>query len=317
MDVPIKRILVKTQQQGKHENETLSSSSSSSSSPLVTGVNSYNIGRPLMQMVHYIWTYCRVVEQVGGETPPGGTTNVDMVLPTGAMGNIAGGYIAKQMGIPIGLLCSGVNANDITHRVMSTGQFHKSEMKRTLSEAINVQIPYNFERLLYFLTDRNHELVKQWMTTIDTTSKLDLDASWLLKLQAEFKSARVSDEEMCETIRKLHKEYGYLLDPHGAVAMTAAEKLGYKINNDNTTPVAILATASPCKFQQAVTVAIGKEGWDEYFATSFPPKALETWKMEETDPIVYEVMEGETLEKAQKRWETTCDEIMEKLREEK
>jgi threonine synthase len=53
----------------------------------------------------------------------------------------AGGYMAKLMGVPIGMLCAGVNANDITHRAFQTGKFHKSsDMKKTLSDAINVQI---------------------------------------------------------------------------------------------------------------------------------------------------------------------------------
>lgn len=64
-----------------------------------------------------------------------------IVLPTGAMGNIVGGYMAKQMGIPLGNLCAGTNINDITFRVLQSGKFYKSEqMERTLSEAINIQL---------------------------------------------------------------------------------------------------------------------------------------------------------------------------------
>lgn len=74
------------------------------------GINSYNIGRPLMQMIHFIWIYLRMAEELGlqlgdVESP------IDLVLPTGAMGNLTGGYMAKQMGIPIGMLCFGVNIN--------------------------------------------------------------------------------------------------------------------------------------------------------------------------------------------------------------
>ena len=36
---------------------------------------------------------------------------IDMVIPTGAMGNLTGGYMAKKMGVPIGRLCAGVNIN--------------------------------------------------------------------------------------------------------------------------------------------------------------------------------------------------------------
>jgi len=55
--------------------------------------------------------------------------------------SVKGGYIAKRMGVPIGVLCAGVNANDITHRTVQTGKFHKSDgMKKTLSDAINIQI---------------------------------------------------------------------------------------------------------------------------------------------------------------------------------
>jgi threonine synthase len=66
---------------------------------------------------------------------------VDIILPTGAMGNIAGGYMAKNMGVPIGKLCAGVNINDISHRVIDSGKFYKSErMEKTLSDAINIQV---------------------------------------------------------------------------------------------------------------------------------------------------------------------------------
>jgi len=57
------------------------------------------------------------------------------------MGNIAGGYMAKKMGLPIGKLCAGVNINDISHRVIESGKFYKSDkMEKTLSDAINIQV---------------------------------------------------------------------------------------------------------------------------------------------------------------------------------
>ncbi len=64
------------------------------------------------------------------------------------MGNIAGGYMAKKMGLPIGTLCAGVNINDITHRVIDGGKFHKSErMEKTLSDAINIQVVRTLDKM--------------------------------------------------------------------------------------------------------------------------------------------------------------------------
>ena len=56
MDAPIKRIL-----------QTSGGKSDGGEKQRVVGVNSYNIARPLMQMVHFVWTYLRVVEDLGIE----------------------------------------------------------------------------------------------------------------------------------------------------------------------------------------------------------------------------------------------------------
>ena len=84
-------------------------------------------------------------------------------------------------------------------------------MRPSLSDAINIQLPYNLERLLFYMTDQNHSLIKQWYQklesdTIDSDKEsggsFDLtiaaqddksDSSsattWLHKLQTEFRSA--------------------------------------------------------------------------------------------------------------------------------
>jgi threonine synthase len=141
-----------------------------------------------------IWTYLRVVEKLGITPGDKGErlrvsrdvislcetlkdfsraivkdNEIDIALPTGAMGNMAGGYMSKQMGVPIGKLCAGVNINgelrltkqsrlmesimkslkysttlaDITHRVIETGQFHKKKIQKTLSDAINIEVVSN------------------------------------------------------------------------------------------------------------------------------------------------------------------------------
>jgi threonine synthase len=98
MDRPIKNIMTKKQQQqsggsGSNTYGDVDGDDNSDNNILVCGVNSYNIGRPLMQMVHFIWTYLRVVEQIetkSNQKIDHGSFRLDVVIPTGAMGNIAG-----------------------------------------------------------------------------------------------------------------------------------------------------------------------------------------------------------------------------------
>jgi hypothetical protein len=60
MDAPIKSIMTDT-------------TFSQSDERLICGVNSYNIARPLMQMVHFIWAYLRVAESLHIEPGDPGT----------------------------------------------------------------------------------------------------------------------------------------------------------------------------------------------------------------------------------------------------
>jgi len=290
------------------DQHSYSSDSNDNTTRALCGVNSYNIGRPLMQMIQFFWAYLRVCYQLG-ITP--GETKVDIVIPTGAMGNIAGGYMAKKMGLPLGKLCAGTNINDITYRVIETGKFHRADkMEQTLSEAINIQVPYNFERILYFLTGQNDQLVRRWMTSMDATSKLDLEMIWHDRLQAEFSSARITDDEMCSTMLSVKEKYDFLLDPNTAVAFVATDKLRYHllIAKDTPSAVAIFATASPCKFQKAVTVALGEEGWKEYESTKFPQRARDFTDSREIPPTKFISLKGQNLEKVQKLWKqkTLC-----------
>jgi len=125
------------------------------------------------------------------------------------------------------------------------------------------------------------------MESVDTTCKLDLDATCLSRLQQDFLAARITDELMCETARHVYNTFNYTVDPHTAVAIAAAESLGYSLSEERETPVAVLSTASPCKFQKSVTVALGNEGWKEYVKNGFPESAKAVLERNEKEPVVY------------------------------
>eukprot|EP00931_Biecheleriopsis_adriatica_P093384 TRINITY_DN6712_c0_g1_i1.p1 TRINITY_DN6712_c0_g1~~TRINITY_DN6712_c0_g1_i1.p1 ORF type:complete len:449 (+),score=87.46 TRINITY_DN6712_c0_g1_i1:3-1349(+) len=163
------------------------------------GINSYNLGRPVAQLTHYFWSYFRALDRLGGDIG----MSVDIVLPSGALGNMTAAFMSRQMGLPIRRIVAGVNANDITHRTISRGEFHRSaHMEKTLSDAINIQVPYNMERIFYYITGEDASLVNSWMTEMESSGRLTLSSEWLQRLQAVFGSARVDDAAMCAATRR-------------------------------------------------------------------------------------------------------------------
>lgn len=234
-------------------------------------------------------------------------------------------YMAKKLGIPFGRMCAGVNVNDFTDRTFRTGLVKRADtMKPSLSDAINIQLPYNLERLLFYATGGDHEQVRNWYQKLeggDAKSRwFDLSETsqrWWNQLQAEFKSARVTDDELCVTIRRVLEDYGYWADPHTGVAFAAAEKLGYnnsQVNNNNkNTAVAIMATASPCKFQNVLTVALGPRQWNEYEREHFPSRGKDLDGKPEIPPVMYAAELGKTLEENQIVWEAKTRELIDQL----
>merc|ERR1719272_571649 len=59
----------------------------------ICSINSINWGRITAQSSYYIWSYLQMRPAVDGP--------VNFIIPTGALGNALGGFIAKKMGTPI------------------------------------------------------------------------------------------------------------------------------------------------------------------------------------------------------------------------
>ena len=208
-------------------------------------VNSINWARILAQIVYYFYAWFRVTNDI--------RERVSFVVPTGNFGNVLAGYYAKLMGLPIDKLIVGTNENDILHRFFSRGEYHSTEVKETLSPSMDIQISSNFERYLYDLTGNSSKQLQLWMDEFEQSGELTVESNLQKKAQQDFASARVDDEEILSIIRKFHQDHKYLLDPHSAVGVCAAEKIEIQ------TPVICLACAHPAKFSMAIRKALGTE----------------------------------------------------------
>lgn len=180
----------------------------------LTSANSINVARWLPQQFYYLLA----LKQWDGPPPIVG-------VPSGNFGNLAAGMLANKSGLPVEKFIAACNANDVVPEFFKTGNYAPKPSVSTLSNAMDVGDPSNFVRILEMFDD------PQLRETLEAVS--------------------ISDERTAETMRYVHKEYGYILDPHGAVAYAA---LADHLENRPNSRGFILETAHPVKFDSVETI---------------------------------------------------------------
>ena len=187
----------------------------------LTSANSINVARWLPQQFYYFYA----LQQWADDEPP------VVCVPSGNFGNICAGLLAAVSGLPIKHFIAACNSNDVFTRYLESGKFETREAVATISNAMDVGLPSNFVRILE-LFGHDYSRIKNFIS-----------------------SYRISDEETVNTIQKVFKNYGYTLDPHGAVGFAALEK--YLQQNAGQKGL-FLETAHPLKFSDVVEKAIGE-----------------------------------------------------------
>ncbi len=253
---------------------------------VLSSANSINFGRLAPQITYYFSAYCDLVSS--GEINMG--DNVNFVVPTGNFGNILAGYYAKKMGLPIDKLVCASNSNNVLTEFFASGNYSTMrEFFKTTSPSMDILISSNLERLIFEVSDRNSVVTAQRMENLKKLGNYCVDDSELEKLNEEFYAAFCDEEDCLATIADFYDEYGYVLDPHTAVAVKVAESFMEYTGNANAT--VILSTASPYKFTQSVLKAIsGKADKDAF-------RAAEKLSNETAMPIPTQILSLKTKEK--------------------
>ena len=193
----------------------------------LTSANSINISRLIPQSFYYAWATLQLKELYGWSEPL-------FSVPSGNYGNLTAGVMAKLMGFPIGHFIAASNANDSVTRFLEEGRYAPRPTITTLSTAMDVGNPSNFARLRYFYGNSH------------TTMGRDISG------------ISVSDEETLESIRSVFDRFGYIMDPHTAVAFRALEQYRSSGNHAGK-PGVVLSTAHPVKFLEAIRDALDQE----------------------------------------------------------
>ena len=214
----------------------------------LSSANSINISRLLPQAVYYA--------AGAGQAP-----NATFCVPSGNFGNLTAGLYAWKMGAPIERFIAATNINKTVPDYLESGNYAARLSEATLSNAMDVGAPSNFERMAAHFS-------------LEEMRRLILGAS-------------VTDDETRDTISRVFSGCGYYLDPHTAVGWRAVDKLAEagKLADGNTRNMAILSTAHPAKFAESVEPLTGP--------VPVPPslqKAMERNVQAQTIPVELEAL---------------------------
>ena len=225
----------------------------------LSSANSINIGRLAPQVMYYFKAYRDLLDR--GVISLGDKVNYS--VPTGNFGDILAGYLAKKLGLPVGMLVCASNANNVLTDFIRTGTYDRRRpLYKTTSPSMDILVSSNLERLLYLLSS-DTALVADLMGRLNKEGSYTVPDSLRDAIQAEFWAGCCGDARAEEIMGRVYRDYGYLCDPHTASGWAAAED--YVNQTGDHTPMVVLSTASPYKFPAAVLRAVGVEAkGDEY-----------------------------------------------------
>ncbi|MBQ8814374.1 MAG: threonine synthase [Lachnospiraceae bacterium] len=221
-----------------------------------SSANSINIGRLVPQIVYYVYAYTRLV--AAGEIEDGQEVNV--TVPTGNFGNILAAWLAKEMGLPIKKLVCASNENKVLTDFFRSGNYdRRRSFILTSSPSMDILISSNLERLLYWLCGSDAEQTAKMMNQLTMLGSYQITDEMRRSIP-EFYADFATEAEVTETISACADKYGYVMDPHTAVAAAVSHK--YQAQTGDVTPMLIASTASPYKFPASVLNAVGEQTGD-------------------------------------------------------
>ena len=212
----------------------------------LSAVNSINWARIAAQSVYYF---------AAGLALGAPARAISFSVPTGNFGNVYAGHIARRMGLPIDRLVIGTNRNDILARYFATGHMAIAPVETSFSPSMDIQVPSNFERLLFELKGCSGAVAGHQMRLFrEHGSMPEDDQAWRMACSL-FSAHKVDDTQTVDTIRETYARSGVLIDPHTAVAVSAARS---EMNaGSGSAPMVALACAHPAKFPDVVERATG------------------------------------------------------------
>jgi threonine synthase len=204
---------------------------------VLTSANSINIGRLIPQSVYYFYAWSRLAKTK--------KEKIIFSVPCGNFGNLMGGIIAREMGLPVRKFIIASNSNDEVPAYLQTAVYNTiSPSRNCISSAMNVGHPSNMARIISF-----------YGGFMDENGKILLEPNLEL-MREDFFGVSVSDDDTRDTLSRFYRMFRRVIEPHGAVAWKGLEQYQKLIESDDQLSVS-LETAHPGKFDAELSKVLG------------------------------------------------------------
>jgi len=200
----------------------------------VVSLNSINWLRVMGQTAYYVW----LTKQF--------TSPINIAIPSGNFGNAYSAWFGRNNGLPINEIFCASNVNDVLTRFISSGNLEPRETIPSVAPSMDIQIPSSLERLIYDLEGEAESFYDQ----LQSQKIANLTEESTAELQNVFSSLSFDDEMILKEIELFYKNYGWIIDPHTATALSSSASFSSNL------PVVGVATASPEKFSNVISKII-------------------------------------------------------------
>ena len=187
----------------------------------LSSANSINIARLIPQSFYFFNAYKQLQDKL---------KDVYISVPSGNLGNLTAGLMAKEMGLPITKFIGATNSNSVFTEFINSGKYEPRSSVKTLSNAMDVGAPSNLARI-QSLYDGHSIILK------------------------DIASNTHNDSQTIEKMKEIYQKHNYIVDPHGAVGILALEQFVSDENVDNYSGI-VVETAHPSKFKESVDDAL-------------------------------------------------------------
>ena len=169
------------------------------------------------------------------------------------------------MGLPIAKLICASNQNKVLADFFETGVYDMNrDFYTTSSPSMDILLSSNFERFLFYVAGQNAQKVAQWEKDLLETGKMSVSEAELKTLRQEFEGGWIDDDETKAVINHVYNDFGYLLDPHTAVAYGVGMNR-HRQGLDEGRHTVVMATAHPYKFPPVICEALALRQSDDPF----------------------------------------------------